>query len=346
MKVLALTAMYPTEENPAWGSFIKTQVEALRAAGVDVEVMLLDAKIRKLAYLKGIFQLRKRLAKGDIDVVHAHFSYVGLVGRMQKSTPLVVTYHGSDILGAVKNDRGEHTAMSRYMVGWGQWLGRRTDAAIVQSKQMSGILDHADHVKIVPHEIDFDTFRVTQREEARKELGLHPEKPYLLFGAHPDNHVKRFPLADSAYKILKSEMPELELVVLHRETQKRLALYMSACDALVFPSFQEGSPNVVKQAMACNMPIVGTDAGDIVQVISNTDHCYVCEPNAEEIADKLRDILKTRPRTNGRENVQHFDEPIVTRQLIDVYELAIARKGGEANSNHSPTGSVGREATE
>ena len=67
MKVLVMTAMYPTPANPAFGSFVKTQAESLKRAGVEIEVLVLGGRFRKLIYPKGIFQLRRRLAGSSID---------------------------------------------------------------------------------------------------------------------------------------------------------------------------------------------------------------------------------------------------------------------------------------
>jgi len=111
MRVLIMTAMYPTPENPAFGSFIRTQVESLRRAGVDVEVLILRGRARKWNYLKGIIQLRRRLARGSIDLVHAHYGFVGMIARTQWKVPVVVTYHGDDLLGTV-NKRGKKTLPS------------------------------------------------------------------------------------------------------------------------------------------------------------------------------------------------------------------------------------------
>src|SRR5438874_11912299 len=79
MKVLVMTAMYPTPANPAFGSFVRTQAESLKRAGVDIEVLVLGGRFRKLIYPQGIFQLRGRLAGSSIDLVHAHYSYVGMI---------------------------------------------------------------------------------------------------------------------------------------------------------------------------------------------------------------------------------------------------------------------------
>jgi teichuronic acid biosynthesis glycosyltransferase TuaC len=324
MKVLVVTAMYPTPENPSFGSFIRTQVESLRQSGVEVELLALAGRWRKLVYPKGVIRLRQRLTNHQVDLVHAHYSYTGMVARTQWELPVVVTYHGDDLLGTV-DIHGRKTLFSKFVVAAGQVLGRLADAVIVQSKEMAKRLKREEDVYIIPHEVDFETFRPVDREYARAILGLEPYKKYLLFAANPAIPVKRFPLAKAVAQCLSQWDPAVELLVVYTETQDRLALYMSACDALVFPSFQEGSPNIVKQAMACNLPIVATDVGDVREVIGETKGCFICNPEVREFAEKLREILRQPARTRGRENIHHLDRSAVARRVIHVYENTLKK---------------------
>lgn len=318
MKVLVATALYPTADNPAYGAFVRTQVEALKRAGVDLDLLVLQGKSRKLMYAKGIVQLRRRLATAPISLVHAHYGYVGMVARTQWKVPVVVTYHGDDLLGTVGPD-GQIRAASRWTARAGRALGRMVDAVIVQSEQMASKLEHA-RTYVIPHEVDLNTFQPVEQRRARVMLGLDPSKKYVLFAANPRIPVKRFPLARAAVDRVATRAHGVELVVIYAETQERLALYMSACDALVFPSYQEGSPNIVKQAMACNLPIVATDVGDVRKIIGDTEGCSICEPDAAAFADALCWTLERGQQTNGRQHVSHLDSPRVARQIIQVYE--------------------------
>lgn len=325
MKVLIATAMYPTPENPAFGSFVRTQAESLREIGVDVELLVLGGRPRKLAYPRGAIELRRRLAADPaIALVHAHYSYVGVVARTQRRVPVVVTYHGSDLNGTFGPD-GRLTALSRLDIAISTALARAVDAVIVQSRRMAAKLRGAN-VHVVPHEVDLATFSPVGRAEARARLGLDPRRPYLLFAAKPENAVKNYPLARAAAEALAARGLPAELLAIFKEPQERLALYMSACDALVFPSFSEGSPNVVKQAMACNLPIVATDVGDVAEVIGGTQGCYVCEPRAEEFAARLQEIIAGGRRTRGREQIRHLDKPLVARAVLGVYQQAVDRR--------------------
>lgn len=340
MKLLVVTAMYPTPDNPAFGSFVKAQVECLRGAGVDVEVMVLDGPRRKLIYPKGVLELRRRLQRGDIDLVHAHYSYVGMVARMQHRVPLVVTYHGSDLLGS-RDQAGRLKRSNKLTVPAGRLLARFADAVIVQSKQMARLVQSAN-AHIIPHEIDFDLFHPTERSDARDMLGLDANKKYLLFAAKPDNGVKNFALAKAAADEVAKSEPDVELLVAFKEPQSRLALYMSAADALVFPSFSEGSPNVVKQAMACNLPIVATDVGDIREVIDGIPECHIVDFTVESVAGALRSVLATCRRTDGRQRVSRFSCAVVGQQLIDLYQSVLTSDRHAARSVGARQGAVER----
>ena len=324
MKVLIMTAIYPTAGNPAFGSYVRTQSESLRQAGIDVEMLVLKHHYRKLIYPIAPFQLRKRLERGSIDLIHAHYGLVGLVARTQWRVPVVVTYHGSDILGWI-NKKGQREIGGEVIASACRLLARHVDAAIVQSDEMAAKIQKAN-VHVIPHEVDMEIFRPTERQQARAALGLDAGKKYLLFAANPKVGVKRFPLAKAAADVLARQDPCVELLVVSHESQARLALYMSACDALIFPSFQEGSPNIVKQAMACNLPMVSTDVGDVRQILGSTKHCYICNPDVAEFAGRLREILAHRHRTNGRDHIRHLESPAVARRVIGVYEDVLRKR--------------------
>lgn len=318
--------MYPKPDRPAFGTFVRTQVEALRDIGVEIEILFLDGPRRKLIYPRGVAQLRSRIAGVKPDVVHAHHGYVGAVAMTQRRVPVVTTFHGSDLLGAPGFD-GSLTTLRRIDARIMQALGERVDEVIVQSAQMARRLRRPD-VHIVPHEVDTQTFAPTPRDEARAELALDPNRPFVLFAAPPTTPVKNFALTRAALDRVGEVMPDVELLVIQQETQPRLALYMSACDVLALSSWQEGSPNIIKQAMACNLPIVATDVGDIREVIEPTEGCHVVPVNdVAQFAERLREELQLHRRTTGRQAVSHMTREMVARRIAAIYEHAANRAG-------------------
>jgi len=321
MKVLIVTAMWPTPDNPARGAFVRTQAESLEKAGVTVRVLALSGSRRKLAYAKGVFELNRMLRAERIDLIHAHYSFAGVVARMQWKVPVVVTYHGSDLLGDVRRN-GQLTPMSQIGIRLGKALSRVIDGAVVVNAEMARQLGRVK-ANIIPCESDLTLFRPHDKYEARRELGLDPKKKYLLFAADPNNAIKRFPLAAAAARQLACRDDSVELVVIWREPQERLCLYMNACDVLVFSSFQEGSPTIIKQAMACNLPIVSTDVGDVRDVIGATDGCHVCEASVEAFAAAIREELRLARRTDGRNSIGHLDGSVIAGQLVRLYERVL-----------------------
>lgn len=326
MKVLFVTTLFPTEERPTRGTFVRTRVEGLRDAGVEVEVVVIQGAHQKLAYPKAALEVRRRVANGGIDVVNAVYGFAGVAARIERRVPLVVTFCGSDVLGSV-DEHGRPRPLTRLETAGSRLLSRHVDEVIVPSEEMARALPRKD-VHVIPHGVDLSLFSPTERGEARALLGLDPDRNYLLFAASPALPGKNYPLALAASDRLRADGVDNELLAIHRETQARLALYMSACDALIFPSRVEGSPNVVKQAMACNLPIVSTDVGDVRRLIGSLPGCYVSEPTAEAFTADLREILRQRRRTDGRSRLGHLESGAVARQVIGVYELALARRSG------------------
>ena len=196
---------------------------------------------------------------------------------------------------------------------------------IVQNDEMARRLRRND-VHAIPHEVDLSLFTPVHRDKARAELGLDPQRRYLLFAAPPYKPNKNFPLAQAAVEIVRNRYPDVELVVVHRDPQPRLALYMSACDVLVFPSRVEGSPNIIKQAMACNLPIVASRAGDIPQLIARTEGCHVAGFDAQEFATLLSAELDQRRRTDGRRAMAHLAPERVAARLGSVYEQTLRER--------------------
>jgi hypothetical protein len=242
----------------------------------------------------------------------------------------------------VSNDKGHHARFGNLMVRAGQQLARTIDVSIVQSQEMANKLAGVKHVYIAPHEVDLDLFQPVARAEACRALGLDPAKKHLLFAANPQIPVKNFPFAKAVADQLLLRDPALEFVVVYQEPQARLALYMNACDALIFPSFQEGSPNIVKQAMACNLPIVATPVGDVREMIGRTPGCFVCERDVSPFVTSLSEVLRNCQRTQGREHIRHFALPIVARRIIQVYEETLARRGSRQRPVRQRSVGIGR----
>lgn len=311
MRVLVVTNMFPTAEEPAYGTFVKDDVDALRRAGVIVDVLFINGPKHRLNYLWGVFRFWWVLLKHRYDVIHAHYALSGFIARLQFCSPVVVTYHGGEV---------KENVVPRWLWSLARRGPQLFDRVIVVNQEEQDILKNHPKVKLIPCGVDFDKFQPMPLDEARRSLNLPMDKPLVLWAGQYWQPEKRFKLVEESIKVLKRRCPEVELILVSGQPHAVIPIYMNACDVFVFTSWSEGSPMVIKEAMACNLPVVSTDVGDVAEVISGVEGCYVVEPDAEKIADKLLQVLKWRQRTQGREKIKHLGADFIAQRVIAIYK--------------------------
>ena len=329
IRTCMVTNMYPTTERPSYGAFIKSQIDSIVAAGHDTEVFFVDGRTSRWNYVRSIPALRKLLRDKPFDLVHAHYGLSGLVTAFQFTHPVVLSFCGDDLLGT-SDGSGGITRGSRMVVWLDQWIARGVARIIVKSRQMLDALGSSqarNKAVVIPNGVSFELFKPMNREDARRELNLDAERPYVLFPSTPLAGVKRVDLAEAAVALVKENDPNVEMIVLHGKAQNTVPLYMSECDAMLLTSDSEGSPNVVKEAMACNLPVVSVDAGDAWEVIAGTRQCFAVERHPDNIATKLAAVLQAGDRSDGRDRVRHLELGAVAERVIAVYESVLAERG-------------------
>ncbi len=324
LRVLMVTGIYPTQQTPHSGTFIKTQVNSLIAAGFEVQVIHPKPGPVLLRYISAIIQVFTRTLTGRFDIVHGHYGQWCLFARMQWTTPVVASFLGSDLLGEVTVTGGfsKRGALIRSMC---RWLSLRTDAVFVKSEQMKKVIP-GDNAIISPDGVDFTLFHPIAREEARAVLGWDQQRYYVLFGNDPLRPEKNFPLAQAAIECLHAQGIPAELVVANGLPQSVLVQYINACNVVILPSLIEGSPNIVKEAMACNVPVVATNVGDVAQLIGRTRGCHVCPHDPVALANALSEAFRHTEPTTGRDDISNLEYSVVAKQIIAVYEQIKSKK--------------------
>ena len=133
-----------------------------------------------------------------------------------------------------------------------------------------------------------------------------------------DNKVKNAKLAQDSVSLIKNA----ELIELKGYTREQVTALFYAVDAFLMTSFTEGSPQVVKEAMACGCPIVSVDVGDVAERIEGIDGCYIAERTPQDIASKLQEVFSLKTRTKGRERIIELGltNDLVAKKLVDIYE--------------------------
>jgi glycosyltransferase involved in cell wall biosynthesis len=308
MKVLVVTNMYPHPENPVLGIFVKQQVESIRAKGVEIDVLFVNGPKSKLNYAKGFFRLWQQIRSKTYDLIHAHYHFSAYIARAQFHLPIILTHHGPEVVS-----------------GWEKPLCRvitpLVDGVIAVSPEVKTILGDR-RIRVIPCGVDLELFKPSDKRLACQALGLPSEKKLVLWAAALTRR-KRLDRAQDAVAILNERMPDAQLVVATKLPPERVPLYMNACDALVLTSESEGSPQVDKEAMACNLPIVSVDVGDVASVIVVTDGCYIARQDPADLARKLELTLGRGQRTTGREAVQQFGLAAIADRVIEVYAETI-----------------------
>ena len=324
-RVLMVTGVYPTEQRPHSGTFIKSQVDSLIAAGLEVELLYPKPGPTPIRYLAATLQVFLKTLTSGFDIIHGHYGLWCLAARMQWTTPVVASFMGDDLLGTVTAD-GSYSKKGSVVAGISRYLCRRVDAVIVKSVGMKKASSEGN-VFIIPNGVDFELFHHIPRAQARAALGWDHDRYYVLFGNDPKIPVKNFPLAQAAIECLHNRGISAELVVATALPQTKLVQYINASNALILSSVAEGSPNVVKETMACNVPVVSTDVGDVSEVIGRTKGCSVCPHDPAALATALERALRHTEQTTGRADIMlHLDRSVVAKQVIAVYEQVISKK--------------------
>lgn len=323
LRVLMVTGVYPTVECPHAGTFIKSQVDSLRAAGLEVEVLHPKPGPSWLRYSVAAIQVFCKTLTKRFDIVHGHYGLWCLLARLQWTTPVIASYLGDDVLGTVTID-GTYSSKGRFVAAISHKLCYLVDAVIVKSEQMKQkIRTSQQKIFVIPNGVNFSQFHPIPRSEARTVLGWDQDRYYVLFGNNPNIPVKNFALAHASIEILRAKGIDVELVVATGLPHDSIVKYINASNALILSSKAEGSPNIVKETMACNIPVVATDVGDVASVIGHTEGCSVCTHNAEDLANALQRALEHKGPTTGRQDIHHLDSATIAQRVIAVYQQAI-----------------------
>jgi len=324
LRVLYVTSQWPTDACLDIAPFVQREVQSLRACGVEIDVFPYLGGVSPVRYLRAAWQLRRRLGQAPYDLVHARFGQCGLVGRAQWGVPLVVTFGGSDLEGApylrgLRRYRHYLLRLASRLASLG------ADAAIVVSAHLGPLL-WKRRCHVIPAGVDLEQFRPVDRGWARAQLGWSSTGRVALFVADPANARKRFPLAREACELAGRSHP-LELVVVTGQPAERVALFMNAADVLILTSTNEGSPNVVKEALACDLPVVAVDSGDVRERLAGLPGCEVCaEASAPVLAAALvRTLACGDARPSLRPSVVPLEISETARRIVSVYEEVLGR---------------------
>lgn len=286
-----------------YAPFITEQVDALIKESVDIQYFGVTGR-GLIGYLREVPRLKKAIHVFRPDIIHAHYGLCGVLANIQRSVPVVTTYHGSDInIPKVRR-------LSKIAI-------RRSRFNIFVSQRNIDIAKPRKNFALIPCGINLDDYPYIEQSHAREQMGLTSNKKYVLFAGAFDNPIKNAPLAQAAIKLI----PDAELLELKGYSRQQVATLMQAVDAFLMTSFTEGSPQVIKEALACGCPIVSVDVGDVRDMISSVEGCDVVEKTEIAIAEGIRKAIDFDKKTTGRDIIiqKQLTNKHIAKRLVSIY---------------------------
>ena len=308
-------------------TFVREQGEELRKLGCEIAYYAVVGKGVR-GYLRNVKPLRKKIQEFQPDIVHAHYGLCGMVAVLaaRKKVPVVVTCHNGETLTKYGN------IISSLAI-------RRADYTICVAQHIYDKLYLKPKPYIIqPCGIDLKDLPLVDKAVAQTEMNLSPDKINILFGGSFSNARKNAPLAHAAIAILEKENLKLEtinhksfpinLIEMRGFNRHQVAMLFNACDLLLLPTKSEGSPQVLKEAMACNCPIVATDVADISFLLQGVTNSYLTTFDPADVADKIQRVIDCGERTNGRDRINELklDNPLVCETILGIYKEVLSKK--------------------
>lgn len=305
-----MKVLFVRSNNNGLDAISTRQGQSLQKEGIELIFFNIKGKGAK-GYLKNLAPLRKYINQENPNVIHAHYSLSGILTTLAfGGRPIVVSLMGSDVLAANKLALILVKFCSR--IFW--------QHTIAKSEEIYSHLQ-LKNCSVIPNGVDVDVFKSVSKQSAIKELGWDQSKQHILFASSPKRPEKNFDLASKAFEQIKLTRPDIELHFLQNLSMEEMVQYYNAADVLLLTSFYEGSPNVIKEAMACNCPIVSTNVGDVKHIMFNTEQCYVTGFEPTAVAAALDKVLSAQQRTEGRKRILELklDSDSVAKKIIEIY---------------------------
>jgi glycosyltransferase involved in cell wall biosynthesis len=273
-------------------------------------------------YFTNISRLKKHVKSTNPDLIHTHYSLSGWVSVLARTgKPMVLSLMGSDTYGDVVG-QGKTTAASPIKKWQAKLIQNFYPAIIVKSENLKRSVWKEKACYVIPNGVNYHKFKPLDKAKCRKELDLPLDEKLILFMGDTGNVRKNYALLEKAYPLLKTK--NTRVVTPYPVQHDQVPLYFNACDVLAFPSFEEGSPNIIKEALACNTSIVATASGDILERVQGLERVSISDFDEQEYAEKLDLMLSTQISEDTREIIRpQIDEDLIAGQIIDIYKKLI-----------------------
>ena len=262
-------------------------------------------------YIRSISPLKRRLKEKKYDIIHAHYSLSAFVASLAGAKPLIVSLMGNEV-----KESFYHKFVVKLFRSLFSWK-----VTIVKSEDMKKSLNFKKAV-VIPNGVSFSRFVPMKKEICQEILMWNPSKKHLLFSSNPQRSEKNFELTQQAVNILSCE--DFELHCLVNVPNEQTPLWYNAADVVILTSLWEGSPNAIKEAMACNRPVVSTKVGDVSWLFGDIDGYYLTDFDVKDCAAKIEKAIRfslEKGATDGRKRIMKLglDNKQVAEKIVAIY---------------------------
>jgi len=331
IKVCMIATSKNGNDHEPLSSLVKAQVASLVAVGVEVFFCGVDEGISARNILQNIHRLRKEIRDLRPNIIHAQYgSIISFITFLAKQDfPFIVSFAGSDLLGVpfCGLRRSIKDLLARLL---GLYAASRAESIIVKSQNLMDALPSKLQKKanILPNGVDIDFFRPLPKDECYAKLKWHKKEKIILFFASTGyNHnqvIKNQKLACDAAKLLKKRNSNTKFLIIQQADKKEVSMMLNAADCLLVTSLHEGSPNLVKEAMACSLPVVSVSCGDVNERLRKVSPGGIYAYEADALAEGVQKVFEAGIRSNGRKELisQGLRAVDVAKILIEIYQRA------------------------
>jgi len=315
---------------PDISDFLTAQRIYLEREGFQVSLGVVDDRTSISGILRNLRRLKREIKMYHPQIVHAHYGTMtaAIAVFAIDHERLIITFRGDDLLGTP--NPGLYWRIRERIGGWlSQWAATYATTIITVSENLRQALPVSlqQKVAVLPNGVDYEVFRTLDKTEARFQLGWDTTTKVITFNASSGSNqkVKNIKLAQATIDLLGQKLERVRLHALSNSRREEVNLVLNASDCLIVTSLHEGSPNIVKEAMACNLPIVTVPCGDVVERLKNVQPGAICPYDENELAKEIFKILKSGQRSNGREQliIQGLDAANIAKRLGQIYQRAL-----------------------
>lgn len=310
--------------HPCAGIFVDRQLASLKNLGVEVSTFDVGLSHNPFKIIKKWIELRELVKRTKPQLVHGQYgTIIGFLAAFSGG-PSVISFCGSDVLP------GASVSTLRMALGFllSNLAALKACRIICKSEEIRNALWWRKHVAVViPNGVDLELFCPGTQAEARNQLGWKMDHPIVLFYVGQDKKNKGMDIAQAAMKVVQNRLPEAELHIFLNVEPNEMFWYYQAADVLLCASRQEGSPNIIKEALACNLPVVSSPVGDVAERLTGVHPSEVVERTPKAMGEALLRTLLCKKRSNGRERIAELSLPQVAKRVLDVYQSALGLKG-------------------